>query len=92
MDAKLTVSFDEEVIGKAKDYAAKQGISLSRMLEFLLRKVVSASEQKLYDWPITDWVLELAEGPVEYHTRPLTNKEIRSQANEYRLSKKKKPA
>ena len=88
MDAKLTVSFDEDVIKRAKDVAARQGISLSRMLEFLLRKAVSSSEGNYYNWPIADWVMELAEGNPEYRTKPLSNKDIRAEAYEYRASKK----
>ena len=88
MDAKLTVSFDEEVIRQAKDYASQNGLSLSRMLEFLLRKVVSSKERQLYDWPIADWVKELAEGPVEYRATPLTNKEIRAEVYEHKLRRK----
>lgn len=88
MDAKLTVSFDKETISKAKEYASNHGLSLSRMLEFLLKKVVNNKAESLYDWPIADWVNELAEGPVEYRTRPYTNKEIRDEANEFKNSKK----
>ena len=88
MDAKLTVSFDEDVIREAKDYASQNGLSLSRMLEFLLRKVVSSKERQLYDWPIADWVKELAEGSVEYRAKPFTNKEIRAEAYDYKLRKK----
>lgn len=33
MDAKLTLKLDSEVIEKAKAYAERQGVSLSRMVE-----------------------------------------------------------
>lgn len=33
MDAKLTLKLDQVVIEKAKDYAERQGVSLSRMVE-----------------------------------------------------------
>ena len=39
MDAKITLSFDESVINKAKRFASEQNISLSRLTEFLLSKV-----------------------------------------------------
>lgn len=32
MDAKITLSFDKEVIGKAKKFADDHNISLSRMM------------------------------------------------------------
>ncbi len=35
MNAKLTLSFNEEVINKAKKYAEENDISLSRLIEFL---------------------------------------------------------
>jgi hypothetical protein len=38
MDCKITLSFDESVIQKAKKYAANNDISLSRLTEFLLKK------------------------------------------------------
>jgi hypothetical protein len=40
MDAKITLSFDETVIKKAKRYAENNNISLSRLTEFLLVKPV----------------------------------------------------
>ncbi|MEP7253328.1 MAG: DUF6364 family protein, partial [Ginsengibacter sp.] len=36
MDNKVTLSFDESVISRAKKYAEKNNISLSRLIEFLL--------------------------------------------------------
>ncbi len=69
MDAKITLSFDETVIKKAKKYAEKNNISLSRLTEFLLRKVTSNSYQSLEDLPISDWVSIVAEGEVEYQTK-----------------------
>jgi predicted HicB family RNase H-like nuclease len=39
MDAKLTLSFNEEVVKKAKNYAANHNISLSRLVEHLLIQV-----------------------------------------------------
>jgi hypothetical protein len=41
MDAKITLSFDKNVIEKAKAYAEENNISLSRLTEFLLSKVTS---------------------------------------------------
>ncbi len=85
MDVKITLSFDESVIKKAKKYAENNNISLSRLTEFLLRKVTSSSYQQLEDLPIADWVNVVAEGEVEYHTRPKKNKDLK---DEYFKNKK----
>ena len=85
MDAKITLSFDEAVIKKAKRYAENNNISLSRLTEFLLSKVTSNNYQSLEDLPIADWVHMVAEGEVEYQTRPRKNKELKA---EYFKSKK----
>jgi hypothetical protein len=69
MDAKITLSFDESVINKAKQYADDNNISLSRLTEFLLRKVTSKNYQSLEDFPIADWVSMVSEGQAEYKTK-----------------------
>ena len=66
MDAKITLSFDEQVILDAKEYANANGISLSRLTEFLFRKIVSGQFKELEDFPVSDWVTMLSEGEVEY--------------------------
>ncbi len=85
MDTKITLSFDESVINKAKRYAEDNNISLSRLTEFLLNKVTSKSYQSLEDLPIADWVNMVGEGEVEYQTKPRKSKELKS---EYFKSKK----
>ena len=85
MDAQIILSFDEAVIKKAKNYAENNNISLSRLTEFLLRKVTSSSYQSLEDLPVSDWVNMIAEGEVEYQTKPKKNKELKA---EYFKSKK----
>jgi len=47
MDAKVTLSFDKEVIEKAKALAEAHNISLSRFLEYLLRKATSGNYREL---------------------------------------------
>ncbi len=79
MDAKITLSFDETIIKKAKQYAEDNNISLSRLTEFLLRKVTSSHYQSLEQLPISDWVHMLAEGEVEYQTRAKKNKELKAE-------------
>ena len=66
MDSKLTLSFDEEVVNKAKKYAAENNISLSRLVEHLLKQVTSTEYKTLEDYPIADWVNMVAEGEIEY--------------------------
>ncbi len=85
MDAKITLSFDESVINKAKRYADDNNISLSRLTEFLLNKVTSKSYQSLEDFPISDWVSMVGEGQAVYQTKPRKNKDLKK---EYFNSKK----
>lgn len=79
MDAKITLSFDKEVIEKAKQYAEQQNISLSRLMEFLLRKVTSGDYRSMEEFPIADWVNEVAEGDAAYLTRPRSRKSMRNE-------------
>ena len=69
MDTKLTLHFDKEVIGKAKDFAAANNISLSRLTEYLYRKITSGDYKTLDDFPISDWVNKIAEGDAIYKKR-----------------------
>ncbi len=87
MDSKVTLSFDQDVIRSAKEYAASQNISLSRLVEHLLRKTTMAESSSLEDFPIADWVREVSEGPATYLTRKRTNKQLK---DEYLASKRKK--
>lgn len=85
MDAKITLSFDQSVIEKAKQYAQNNNISLSRLTEFLLNKVTSNNYQSLEDFPISDWVSMVGEGQAVYQTKPRNAKNLK---NEYFKSKK----
>ncbi|HEX3935293.1 MAG TPA: DUF6364 family protein [Puia sp.] len=86
MDTKVTLSFNKEVVREAKEYAASQNISLSRLVEFLLRKAASGQYTSLEDYPIAAWVKEVSEGPGEYRTRKRTRKELK---DEFFASRKK---
>ena len=79
MDAKVTLSFNEEVILKAKRFAEKKNISLSRLTEHLLRKVTSGYHTDLEDLPVSDWVNAVAEGQAEYITKPRKRAQIREE-------------
>jgi len=87
MDAKLTLSLDKEVINKAKIFAEKNNLSLSRLTEFLYLKLSENSYPNLEELPISEWVLLVGEGKAEYKTKQKSSKNLRS---EYFDSKKKK--
>ncbi len=86
MDAKITLSFDEDVIKKAKKYADNNNISLSRLVEFLLKKVTHSGYHSLEDYPIADWVSQVAEGEATYQTARKRGR--KSAKSEYFSSKK----
>ncbi|TKC10065.1 hypothetical protein FA048_07605 [Pedobacter polaris] len=86
MDAKLTLSFNQEVVTKAKKYAADNNISLSRLIEHLLTQVTSTQYKSLEDFPVADWVNMVAEGEVEYKRAPKTSR--KSNKDEFFSSKK----
>lgn len=79
MDAKITLSFDQEVINKAKKFAGSHNISLSRLTEFLYAKITSGHYDQLEDLPISDWVNMVAEGEVEYKTKARSNKSLKKE-------------
>ena len=85
MDNKITLSFDEDVIKKAKKYAENNNISLSRLIEFLLQKITSSHYVSLEDFPISEWVNQVAEGEAVYQTKGRTRKSLKK---EYFDSKK----
>jgi hypothetical protein len=85
MDAKITLSFDKEVIASAKKFADAQNISLSRMMEYLLREITSGNYRNLEEFPVSDWVSQLAEGKAVYVTRSRSRKVLK---NEFMNSKK----
>jgi hypothetical protein len=85
MDIKITLSFDETVINKAKTFADSQNISLSRLTEFLYSRIVSGHYKSLEDLPVADWVSKVAEGQAEYKTKARPRKALKS---EYLKSRK----
>jgi len=85
MDSKITLSFNSDIINKAKQYADANNISVSRLVEFLLQKITASNYQNLEEFPISDWVNQLAEGEAVYQTKKRTKK---SMAKEYFESKK----
>ncbi len=85
MDVKVTLSFDEGVVTRAKRYAEKNNISLSRLVEFLLQRAMSENYLSLEDFPISEWVSKVAEGDAVYQTKKKSRKSAKS---EYFSSKK----
>lgn len=85
MDAKVTLSFNQSIIEKAKTYAEQNNISLSRLVEFLLKKTTSGDYQSLEEIPIADWVNMVSEGTTEYQTKPKSRKDLKA---DYYSSKK----
>jgi hypothetical protein len=69
MDAKLTLHFNQDVIEKAKAFAAAHNISLSRLTEFLYLQITSGNYKTLDDFPVADWVNQVAEGEAVYLKR-----------------------
>lgn len=78
MDAKITLSFDEQVIKEAKAYASKNGISLSRLTEFIYRQMTSHNYKSLEELPISDWINTVAEENIEYVKAP-SRKQLKSE-------------
>ena len=85
MDAKITLSFNGAVAAKAKKYAEKNNVSLSRLVEFLLDKVTSSGYSSFEEFPVSDWVSQVAEGAATYQTKSRSGKSLK---NEYYASKK----
>ncbi len=77
MDNKITLSFDEGVISKAKAFAEANHISLSRLTEMLYRKMTEGNYQSLEELPISDWVNRVAEGEVQYKTKSKSRKDLK---------------
>jgi hypothetical protein len=87
MDTKITLSFDEDVIAKAKRFADSHNMSLSRLTEFLYSKLTKNNYATLEDLPLSDWVNMVAEGPAEYVTKRKSSKQ---QKDEFYESRKRK--
>ena len=77
MDAKITLSFDEKVIQKAKKFAEANNISLSRLTEYLLSKITHGQYQQLEDIPVAEWVKNLAEGEIIYRSKERSRKSLK---------------
>ncbi|MDX2191072.1 MAG: DUF6364 family protein [Bacteroidota bacterium] len=78
MDAKITLSFEQDVIHKAKAYAEAHNISLSRLTEILYRRLTANSSTSIEDIEVSDWVNMVAEGPATYNRKTPNKKEMKA--------------
>lgn len=62
MDAKLTLKLDKLVIDKAKDYAASQNRSLSRIIESYLQSLIEKEPTESDDIEISSFVKSMKSG------------------------------
>lgn len=85
MDAKITLSFNAEVIANAKKFADQHNISLSRLTEFIYSQLVQKNYQTIDELPIADWINLVAEGEAEYKPQKSNRK---AQRNEYFKTRK----
>ncbi len=79
MDSKVTLSFNTAVISKAKEFAEEKGMSLSRLIEVLLRKATNAGYTSIEELPISEWVSQVSEGDVSYVTKPRSRKAMKEE-------------
>ena len=87
MDAKITLSFDADVIDRAKRYAEEQNMSLSRLTEYLYSKITKGNYASIEDLPLSDWIGMVAEEKAEY---TIARKKRKKQSAEYFESQKRK--
>jgi hypothetical protein len=62
MDTKLTLKLDKRVINKAKEYAASQKLSLSRIVETYLKSLVDTKNDFKNDEEISPFVKSMQSG------------------------------
>ncbi len=79
MDIKLTLSFNEEIIQKAKKFAEERNISLSRLTELLLTKAVMSDKHSIDDFPVADWVNSVSEPLAEYKKKKTSSKSLKKE-------------
>ncbi|MBI2966911.1 MAG: hypothetical protein HYY40_03740 [Bacteroidetes bacterium] len=84
MDAKITLSFDESVIIRAKKFAEEHNISLSRLMEMFLDKITSRNYKTLEDIPVSQWVNMVSEGVAEYKIRKKSRTDLKNEFNKSR--------
>jgi hypothetical protein len=84
LDSKVTLSFDTAIIEKAKEYAETRGISLSRLTEILLRRLLTGGYTSLEEFPVNDWVSQVSEDEAKYMKTSASSSELRAQMRKSR--------
>lgn len=80
MDAKITLSFNGEVIRRAKALCDELGISLSRFTEIVYSKALEhGTTLTLEELPVSNWVLQLAEDQASYVTKRKNRKQLKNE-------------
>jgi len=79
MDTKVTLSFNEEVVTRAKKFAEQNNISLSRLTEYLFERITHKAFNNLEELPVSEWVNQLAEGAAVYKTRKSSRKSLKAE-------------
>ena len=69
MDRKLTLSLNESVIEKAKQYAKKNKISLSKLIEGYLHSIVEDNTKEIEITPLVDSLSGVIKLPKEFDAR-----------------------
>ncbi|HEX4372756.1 MAG TPA: DUF6364 family protein [Puia sp.] len=87
MDAKVTLSFDADVIKKSKKLANESGLSLSRFIEVMLRNAGDKKYNSIEEMPISKWVMDISEGKGVYVKKRRTRKQMKKEFFESRLKK-----
>lgn len=70
MDTKLTLKLDQEIIEKAKLYAANKKISLSRIIEAYLQFITNDADSNEMEFEISPYVKSITAGnkiPKDYN-------------------------
>lgn len=58
--SKLTLNISDDVIARAKEYAAKQNRSLSSIIESFLKNITVDKEKVAEDFPISQFIKDLS--------------------------------
>lgn len=69
MNTKLTISLDESVIDRAKNYAQSHQISLSRMIESYLDLVTKEGSERIAITPLVESLSGVIELPENYDSK-----------------------
>ena len=76
MNTKLTLSIEQEIIKKAKDYAKASGRSLSDIIESYLRIITSGERSDIsQSAPITEKLKGSFKTPADFHYKSILMEE-----------------